>query len=399
MTQTSSIAATFSTRPAPPRRFIVTVFVLYALFMTVLLSAGISVTTQNADGPVFSAALCGAGFWLFATAFGLMLAPRRLSIAPLAICAAGSFFLSAILCLVAAWGGAHGASAADPQSLPPILRFMARFGQLAEQTTEFWPALIGHALGGALFEEGYKFLLPAQLLLMGRLNSGRMAMFCGALAGLMFGLLEADSFAAFNYSIHPTAAYNHLIRFLVMAPEHAMWTAIVSGMSFLLWKRSAQAPAKRPPLWALIVALLMGVFLHGLHNALLTSFGPRSVGPAFLASLLIFYAVARAVWERDQLDAQQTSLRLSPISFVRAQMFVVVIALLLSLTTAALWPLYQTMAWRLRRTDTSASSTIRIVAPMAGSGTIVEAASGSAGMLWPKFAASALKSSVSTLPS
>src|SRR5437867_11801108 len=113
-----------------------------------------------------------------------------------------------------------------------------------------------------------------------------------------------------------------------------MWTAIVGGMAFLLWKRGAGAAMKRPPVWTLIVALLRGVFLHGLHNALLTSFGPRSVGPAFLASLLIFYAVARAVWERDQLDTHERTLSLPRASFIRAQTVAVVSALLVSLTTS-----------------------------------------------------------------
>ena len=61
------------------------------------------------------------------------------------------------------------------------------------------------------------------------LTSGRVAMLCGAITGLIYGLFESISFAALNYSIHPTPAYNHLIRFLVMAPGEAPFREVKSA--------------------------------------------------------------------------------------------------------------------------------------------------------------------------
>jgi hypothetical protein len=387
---------------SPPGRFIVSIFLTYALFMSVLLCSAIPVTNVVIAGPVPLVVLSGLAFWIFATAFGAMLSPRHIRIAPPVICAVGSLLLSSIICIVVVWGGANGAGSADPESLPPIMQLMSRFQQLTENSNHFWQVLLGHAVGGALFEEGCKFLLPAQLLLMGKIQSGRLAMICGALSGLMFGICESESFAAVAYTIHPTSAYNFMVRFLVMAPAHALWTSIVTGLVFVMWKSNPQrAGRSHPPVWTLPAAMMMGVLLHGLHNTLQTCFGPRSVASAFLVSLLFFYAIARAVWELDlrnapgSIDANASA---RPSSWPGAQLFVVTMALVVSLSSLTLWPVYQAIVRRLR--DTTPTAAAMIVITKDGSGTSPAAPTSSvAGSVDPKMAASALKSSVSIMPS
>src|SRR5262245_1683325 len=106
MTQVQSIAQqsadqanAFAPLPPPPRRFIMTVFATYALFMTVLLSSGFAITNQIASGPAFSAIVSGVAFGIFAGAFALMFASPDQQNRPIVVCAIGSYVLSVLLCL------------------------------------------------------------------------------------------------------------------------------------------------------------------------------------------------------------------------------------------------------------------------------------------------------------
>ena len=59
----------------PPNRFIVTVFGVYALLMTILLSTGISATNHVFSGPGLTVIMSGLAFCIFAGAFAIMLTP------------------------------------------------------------------------------------------------------------------------------------------------------------------------------------------------------------------------------------------------------------------------------------------------------------------------------------
>src|SRR5262249_225374 len=152
-----------------------------------------------------------------------------------------------------------------------------------------------------------------------------------------------------------------LVRFGVMAPEHAMWTAIVCGVIYLFWCRSKFPPARtraspgpirsRPPIWTLPFGLAVSVVLHGFHNAMLTSFGPRAVGPAFLGTWLMVYVVARRVWEGDGRTEAIIDDRCALRSLKQIQRWVICGALGFFATTLALWPVYRWIARPLLRSN------------------------------------------------
>src|SRR2546423_263857 len=283
-----------------PRRFFVGTLALYALVLGTFLLSRSALQHARPDVPTIVPTLAGVSFYIAGSLFLLILGRGEVSRWVVLIAVLSTFVLATALDLVLRSRMLY--KAMDP-SHPQLRHVIDMIADGVEMllSGKSWVAESLKFIGMIVAEEAVKLLPIFLLIYFRKVRNAHSAMLCGALAGLMFGALEAVTLGYLEYPPNsPVTIY--LTRFFIMSPLHGMWDALACGLVFFLSGRWRSNAMRQPGFGAYAAAFGCAVIFHVAHNALQTPpLGAKMQVAMPFALLAPLYVMAKMARRRAAL--------------------------------------------------------------------------------------------------
>jgi hypothetical protein len=158
-----------------------------------------------------------------------------------------------------------------------------------------------------IVEETIKLLPLFVLIALGRIRTAHAGMLCGALAGLTFGIVEGVTFGYLEYSSAQRPLTTYLTRFMVMAPQHAVWDALAGGIIFFVGDELPSNGSRRPTARACATGFAWAVIFHLCHNGLQAMLGPFTQVATVFGLMMPLYLLAKAARRRSAMEEFDSS--------------------------------------------------------------------------------------------
>jgi hypothetical protein len=154
-----------------------------------------------------------------------------------------------------------------------------------------------------LVEEAAKLVPLLLLCRWRRIPDMRSAMICGALAGMCFGVIEANVYAFIEYGPEKFEAGQWIIRYYGMCLTHGMWDALGGALMFCFLSRGSTGGGAIFKSWATVS------IVHLAHNGLQAIIGPVTQIATMIGLLLPIYILARRAWREPPPASIERDLR------------------------------------------------------------------------------------------
>jgi RsiW-degrading membrane proteinase PrsW (M82 family) len=285
-----------------PRRFFLGTFALYAMFLgTFLLSAS---PLQRVIPHVETAVplVAGFSFYLSGNLFLLILGRGHVSRWTVLLVILSTLVLASTLCLALRASMVY--PAVDPDSASGLRTLLKHIAELVNRFALPAPGQRGYLklIAMVIVEETIKLLPVFVLIALRRIRTAHAGMLCGALAGLTFGIVEGITFGYLEYSSAQRPLTTYLTRFLVMAPQHAVWDALAGGIIFFVGDELPGNASRRPTARACATGFAWAVVFHVCHNGLQAMLGPFTQVATVFGLMMPLYLLAKAARRRSAME-------------------------------------------------------------------------------------------------
>ncbi|HVT91168.1 MAG TPA: PrsW family glutamic-type intramembrane protease, partial [Tepidisphaeraceae bacterium] len=190
-----------------------------------------------------------------------------------------------------------------PDILGPISEYIPPpHGQPASSSQVLFIA--ANFVGFVIAEEVAKLVPVLVMIRMKWIRTTQAALCCGALAGMVFGLIESNCYGYIDFLGVGQPITEYLGRYVTMSTTHGLWDALGAGSAMWLGRRKARQGGSAP-FAACVAGFLLTVAIHLCHNTLQAAISPVIQLITILGILLPAYILIKNGWQHREISPEE----------------------------------------------------------------------------------------------